>query len=156
MLPQNHRTRNHPCRARAPGGTFFLARRPESRAGAGPVVRIWKEYVSDPIAHSQGITPSLEEWLRETLARLPPSAIRLETNLGGLDEAGGYSPDFDWAGMVAVEFPAHRIEVVYLPLEGAQERATPYFVRLEIAGTGVIRAEVRPRQPGTWAIYEDP
>jgi hypothetical protein len=118
-------------------------------------VRPWREYVDDPIAHARGLSASFEEWVREKLTGLAPSHIRLETNLGGLDEAGTFSPDFDWAGMVAAEFPAHHVEIRYLLPQGREERDTPYFVQLEITGQGVLRAEVHVQRPGAWMICEE-
>lgn len=79
----------------------------------------------------------------------------LETNVGGLDEAGTYSPDFDWAGMVATEFPEQRVQVRYLPPQGIDEAKTPYFVRLVISGQDALRAEVQATRPGAWVILED-
>ena len=64
-------------------------------------MKLWGEYSITSPALQGGISSSLAEWLRDKLKRLPPSTMILETNVGGLDEAGTYSPDFDWAGMVA-------------------------------------------------------
>jgi hypothetical protein len=82
--------------------------------------------------------------------------FRLETNLGGVDEAGAISPDLDWVGMVAAEFPAQRVRVRSLHPEGLEgARASYVVVRLEIQGRSVFTAEVHAKRAGTWAIYED-
>jgi len=119
-------------------------------------MRLWREYSLNPIAHQGGISSALAEWLREKLKSFPPTTISLETNLGGLDEAGTFSPDFDWAGMVAAEYPAQRLRVRYLPPGGPEEAKVPYFVRLEIEGHSVLRAEVHAGQGGRVVICEDP
>lgn len=118
-------------------------------------MRPWKEYSFDPIAHEAGISASLGEWLREKLRALPPTTISLETNLGGLDEAGTVSPDLDWAGMVATEFPGQRIETRYRLPQGPEEGAAPYFATLEITGQGILKAEVLVKGPGAWVICEE-
>lgn len=118
-------------------------------------MRLWKEYTFNPIAHEGGISSSLKEWLRDKLQGLPPSTMTLETNVGGLDEAGTYSPDLDWAGMVAAEFPNQRLQARYLPPQGLDEAKTSYFARLEISGRTILLAEVHPKGPGAWLIYED-
>ncbi|MEE9523102.1 MAG: hypothetical protein V3W05_09885 [candidate division NC10 bacterium] len=118
-------------------------------------MKLWGEYSITSPALQGGISSSLAEWLRDKLKRLPPSTMILETNVGGLDEAGTYSPDFDWAGMVATEFPEQRVQVHYLPPQGRDEAKTPYFARLEISGQEPLRAEVHGTGPGAWAIYED-
>lgn len=115
----------------------------------------WKEYSFNPVAHRGDITASLEEWLREKLKDVSVGTISLETNLGGLDEAGRFSPDLDWAGMVAAEFPDKRVEARYLPPQGLEGEKSPYFVRLMIQGQDVFKAEVHIQQPGRWAVYED-
>lgn len=118
-------------------------------------MKIWREYAITSPALQGGISSSLAEWLRDKLKKLPPSTMILETNVGGLDEAGTYSPDLDWAGMVAAEFPDHRVQAHYLPPQGVDEATTAYFARLEISGRKVIRAEVHAKGPGAWVIYED-
>lgn len=118
-------------------------------------MRVWREYSFNPIAHEQGLSASLGEWLREKLKSLAPTRISLETNLGGLDEAGTFCPDLDWAGMVAAEFPAQRVEIRYLPPQGSEEGKTPYFARLAITGQGVLDAEIRVVRPGAWVICEE-
>ena len=118
-------------------------------------MKLWGEYSLTSPALQGGISSSLAEWLRDKLKRLPPSTMILETNVGGLDEAGTYSPDFDWAGMVATEFPEQRVQVRYLPPQGIDEAKTPYFVRLVISGQDALRAEVQATRPGAWVILED-
>ncbi len=118
-------------------------------------MKLWGEYAITMPALQGGISSSLAEWLREKLQGLPPSTMTLETNVGGLDEAGTYSPDFDWAGMVATEFPDQQIQVHYLPPQGRDEAKTPYFVRLKIGGQEVLRAEVQAKRADAWTIYED-
>ncbi len=118
-------------------------------------MKLWGEYSITSPALQGGISSSLAEWLRDKLKRLPPSTMILETNVGGLDEAGTYSPDFDWAGMVASEFPEQRVQVRYLPPQGIDEAKTPYFVRLVISGQDALRAEVQATRPGAWVILED-
>lgn len=118
-------------------------------------MRPWREYSFNPIAHQGGISFSLGEWLREKLKSLPSTTISLETNLGGLDEAGMLSPDLDWASMVAADFPDNTVEVHYLPPQGPEEEKAPYFARLKIKGHGVFNAEVHLKRPGHWAVYED-
>lgn len=118
-------------------------------------MRIWREYTITSPALQGGISSSLGEWLRDKLKSLPASTITLETNVGGLDEAGTYSPDLDWAGMVATEFPDQQIEARYLPPQGRDEAKTPYFARLEISGRTILLAEVHSKGPGAWVIYED-
>lgn len=80
--------------------------------------------------------------------------FRLETNLGGVDVAGVISPDLDWVGMVAAEFPAQRVQVRSLHPEGLEGARASYVVRLEIQGRSVFTAEVHAKRAGTWAIYE--
>ncbi|MFQ5881177.1 MAG: hypothetical protein ACE5I9_01710 [Candidatus Methylomirabilales bacterium] len=118
-------------------------------------MKLWRAYSFNPVAYRGDIISSLEEWLREKLKDLPSGAISLETNLGGLDEAGTFSPDLDWAGMVAAEFPDKRVEARYLPPQGFEEEKAPYFVRLMRKGQGILKAEVHAKRPGIWAIYED-
>ena len=60
--------------------------------------------------------------------------FRLETNLGGVDEAGAISPDLDWAGMVAAEFPAQRVQVRYLHPEGLEGAKGSYEVGIRGPG----------------------
>ncbi len=118
-------------------------------------MKLWGEYcVTVPALHG-GISSSLAEWLREKLHRLPPTSVTLETNVGGIDEAGTYSPDYDWVDGVAAEFPDQKIQTRFLPPQGREEGKTLYFARLEIGGRKVMRAEVYPKGPGAWAIYED-
>ena len=118
-------------------------------------MRIWGEYIITSPALQGGISSSLGDWLREKLKSLPPTSMTVETNIGGLDEAGTYSPDHDWVDVVATEFPDQRIQVRYLPPQGRDEATTSYFARLEISGRHVIKAEVHPKGPGAWLIYED-
>lgn len=118
-------------------------------------MRPWREYIWNPVAHQGGISASLGEWFREKLTGLPSTTITIETNCGGLDEAGTFGPDSDWAGLVAIEFPHQTVHVRYLPPEGPGEAGASYFVRLEIEGQGIFRAEAHPRGPGVWVIYED-
>jgi hypothetical protein len=119
------------------------------------MMKIWREYAITSPGVQGGISSSLAEWLRDKLQGLPPSTIALETNVGGLDEAGSYSPDLDWAGMVAAEFPDQKMQARYLPPQGADEATTPYFATLEVSGRTILMAEVHAKGPGAWVIYED-
>lgn len=118
-------------------------------------MKIWGEYSITEPALQGGISSSLGEWLREKLKTLSPNTMSLETNVGGLDEAGMYSPDLDWAGMVAAEFPDHTVQVHYLLPQGLDEAKTSYFVRLEMGAHEMLSAEVHATGPGAWVIYED-
>jgi hypothetical protein len=51
------------------------------------------------------LTETLAAWMHEVPRTIPAGPIEVETNLAGLDEAGIPSPDFDWVGTVAGEFP---------------------------------------------------
>lgn len=118
-------------------------------------MKLWAEYcVTSPALHG-GISSSLGEWLREKLQSLPPTTVTFETNVGGIDEAGTYSPDYDWVDGVAAEFPHQKVHVRYLPPQGIDEAKTAYFARLEVNGRKVFSAEVQTKGPGAWAIYED-
>ena len=68
--------------------------------------------------------PSDDETLERVLPQPDRPSVRdqflLETNLGGVDEAGAISPDLDWVGMVAAEFPAQRLQVRSLHPEGLE------------------------------------
>lgn len=118
-------------------------------------MKLWREYSITAPGLQGGISSSLAEWLREKLKSLPPTTMSVETNVGGIDEVGTYSPDLDWAGMVAAEFPDHRAQVRYLPPQGLEELKTSYFVRLNIEGRDILRAEVHAQGPGAWVIYEE-
>ncbi len=69
-------------------------------------MRVWKTVeVGLSLRQTDTISDLLGDWLREALATAPPGPVEVETNLGGYDEAGYLSPDFEWAETIVREFP---------------------------------------------------
>jgi hypothetical protein len=118
-------------------------------------MHIWKEFKADlTLAKTGAISESLSAWLRERLRAVAPCPVEVETNLGGLDEAGYPSPDFDWVGLVADEFPDLQVRVSYRVPHTRQEAIAPYEVRIRWADS-VRRAWVEVREPGRWTVLEE-
>ncbi len=99
-------------------------------------MRIWKPIKVDPsIRQTDAISDFLDDWLREVLATAPPGPVKVETNLGGYDEAGYLCPDFEWAEPIIREFPHLHVRATY-HLPGTRQEATaPYEVRVRWAGS---------------------
>ncbi len=59
-------------------------------------MRIWKSIQVDlSIRQTDAISDFLGDWLREALKAAQAGPVEVETNLGGYDEAGYLSPDFE-------------------------------------------------------------
>lgn len=118
-------------------------------------MRAWKAFELDPATRRTGaVADSLAAWLREALRAIPAGPVEVETNLGGLDEAGTPSPDFDWIGVVADEFPALSLRVNYRVPATRQDAVAPYEVRVR-RGDTVRRAWVQITGPGRWAVMQE-
>ncbi len=90
----------------------------------------------------------------EMRATIPPGPVEVETNLGGYDEAGHLSPDFEWVATVASEFPHLQVRTGYQIPTSRQEAIAPYEVRARWAGPP-RRAWVEAQKPGRWTVLED-
>jgi len=111
-------------------------------------MRTWKEFEGDVTIRGSGaVSNSLAAWLREKLAEIPSGAIEVETNLGGLDEAGSPSPDFDWVRAVTEEFLRLQVHVTYEVARNREEAIAPYEVRMRW-GDSMRRAWVQVVGPG--------
>ena len=118
-------------------------------------MRVWKTVeVGLSLRQTDAISDLLGDWLRETLATAPPGPVEVETNLGGYDEAGYLSPDFEWAETIVREFSHHQVRVTYRTPSTRQEATAPYEVRVRW-GVTMRRAWVEVQQPGHWIILED-
>ena len=118
-------------------------------------MRIWKSIkVALSIRQTDAVSDFLGDWLREALATAPPGPVEVETNLGGYDEAGYLSPDFEWAEPIIREFPHLRVRVTYHFPRTQQEATAPYEVRLRW-GVTTRRAWIQIQSPGRWIILED-
>ncbi len=118
-------------------------------------MRVWKEFEGDLNIRGTGaIFDSLADWLRAALSTIPGDLVEIEVNLGGLDEAGNPSPDLDWVGMVAAEFPHLQVRTRYQIRTSRQEAIAPYEVCVRWAGS-VRRAWVEVQKPGRWTAMED-
>ena len=119
------------------------------------MTRIWRTFEVDlTIRRTAAVSESLGAWLRETLQTVSRGPVEVETNLGGLDEAGSPSPDFDWVGMVAAEFPGLELRVSYRSPSARPEAVAPYEVRVR-SGSLERRAWVQPTGVGRWAVWEE-
>jgi hypothetical protein len=137
------------------GATARRALGSEQRLSVLCAMRIWKEFEADAaLARTGVISESLAAWLRERLRAVAPGPVEVETNLGGLDEAGHPSPDFDWIGLVADEFPALQVRVTYRVPHTRQEAIAPYEVCIRRADS-VRRGWIELRAPGRWAVLEE-
>jgi hypothetical protein len=119
------------------------------------VARIWKTFEVDvTIRRTDAISESLGAWLRDVLQTASAGPVEVETNLGGLDEAGSPSPDFDWVGMVAAEFPAIDLRIFYRTPTDRREAVSPYEVRVRSRDLQ-RRAWIQGTGPGRWAVWEE-
>jgi hypothetical protein len=119
------------------------------------VTRIWKTFEPDlTTRRTAAVSESLGAWLRETLETVSAGPVEVETNLGGLDEAGSPTPDFDWVRTVAAEFPGLELRVSYQSASDRHEAIAPYEVRVRSAGRE-RRAWVRATGVGRWAVWEE-
>ena len=119
------------------------------------MTRIWKTYEIDlTIRRTAAVSESLGAWLREALQSVSTGPVEVETNLGGLDEAGSPSPDFDWIRMVAGEFPGLELRVIYESPGDRHEAVAPYEVRVRSPGSQ-RRAWIQGTGPGRWAVLEE-
>jgi hypothetical protein len=119
------------------------------------VTRIRKTF--EVCVTSRGALPATENlgaWLRETLQALPAGPVEVETNLGGHDEAGSPSPDFDWVSVVAKEVPRLDVRVTYRSPRDRHEAIAPYEVRVRSAGWEQ-RAWVEATDSGRYAVREE-
>ncbi len=85
---------------------------------------------------------------------IPPGPVEVETNLGGYDEAGHLSSDFEWVATVASEFPHLQVRTSNQIPTSRQVAIAPYEVRAQWAGF-VRRAWVEVQKPGRWTVMED-
>ncbi len=104
-------------------------------------MRIWETLYADLGIRSTGsLSANLAAWPREIFAAVPAGPVEVETNLGGFDEAGYPSPDFDRVSMVAEEFPHHQVRVAYQLPRTREEAVAPYEIhpvgRLDSTGMG--------------------
>ncbi len=84
---------------------------------------------------------------------IPPGPVEVETNLGGYDEAGYLSPDFEWVATVASEFPHLQVRTSYQIPTSRQEAIAPYEVRARWA-CSVRRAWVEVIGAWHWRVLE--
>ena len=118
-------------------------------------MRIWKSIRVDlSIRQTDAVSDFLGDWLREPLASAPPGPVEVETNLGGYDEAGHLSPDFEWAETIIREFPHLQARITYHLPSTRQEATAPYEVRARW-GVTTRRAWIQIQSPGHWIILED-
>lgn len=102
-----------------------------------------------PRHYSSAISDSLAAWLRGALSTIPGGLVEIETNLGGLDEAGNPSPDLDWVGMVAAEFTAPA------GANNLSDPDQPTRSNRPLRGScpmGLLRATGMGRSPEAWAL----
>jgi hypothetical protein len=118
-------------------------------------MRPWRIFEGDPTIRRTGmLTDSLAAWMDEVLRTIPAGPIEVETNLGGLDEAGTPSPDFDWVGTVAGEYPNLEVRAAYREAHGREEATAPYEVVVRWGATA-RRARVEVTGPGRWVVLEE-
>ncbi len=118
-------------------------------------MRVWKTFEVDLTTRSTAsVSESLGAWLREVLAAIPLGPVEVETNAGGLDEAGTPTPDFDWVRMVAEEFPRLDVRITYRSPSGRQEAIAPYEVRVRSPGSE-RQAWAEATGLGRWAVLEE-
>jgi len=118
-------------------------------------MRIWKSIRADlSIRQTDAVSDCLGDWLREALATAPPGLVEVDTNLGGYDEAGNLSPDFEWAATIMRGFP-HLQARVTCHLPSTQQGATaPYEVRVRW-GVTTRRAWGEVQSPRRWIILQE-
>ena len=118
-------------------------------------MRVWKTVEVDlSLRQTDAISDLLGDWLREALATAAPGPVEVETNLGGYDEAGFLSPDFEWAEPIIREFPHLQVRATYQLPSTRQEANAPYGVQVRW-GVTMRRAWVEVKQPGHWIILKD-
>ena len=118
-------------------------------------MHVWKMVeVGLPLRQPDALSGLLGDWLREALAPAPPGPVEVETNLGGYDEAGALSPDFEWAEPIVREFPHLPVRVTYHFPRTSQESIPPYEVRARWANS-TRRAWIEVRRPSRWTVLED-
>ncbi|MGH7427183.1 MAG: hypothetical protein ACREJ4_02280 [Candidatus Methylomirabilaceae bacterium] len=119
------------------------------------MTRVWKTFEVDlATRRAAPVSESLGAWLRETLQTVSAGPVEVDTNLGGMDEAGSPTPDFDWVRMVAEEFPGLEVRVTYESPSDRHEAVAPYEVRVRSRGSE-RRAWVEATGVGRWAILEE-
>ena len=118
-------------------------------------MRVWKTIeVGLSLRQTDAISDLLGDWLREALATVPSSPAEVETNLGGYDEAGYLSPDFEWAEPIVKEFPHLQVRVTYHLPSTQQEAIAPYEIQVRWEGS-VRRAWIEAQEAGRWTVLED-
>jgi hypothetical protein len=118
-------------------------------------MRIWKLIDVDlSMGQTDPVSDCLGDWLREALKAVPAGPVEIETNLGGLDEAGSPSPDFEWIELITGEFPQLRPRVIYRLPRARQEAIAPHEVLVRWSGS-VRRAWIEIRGHGRWAVLEE-
>ena len=118
-------------------------------------MRIWKLIDVDlSMRQTDAVSDCLGDWLRDALKAVPAGPVAIETNLGGLDEAGHPSPDFEWAEPIIREFPHLQVRITYHLPSTRQEATAPYEVRVRW-GVMTRRAWIQIQSHGHWIILED-
>jgi hypothetical protein len=118
-------------------------------------MRIWKTIeVNETFRQADAVSDLLGDWLREALATAPVGPIEVETNIGGYDEAGYLSPDFEWAEPIVREFPHLQVRVRYRLPRTRHEATQPYEVIVRWGTTG-RRAWLHVDSPSRWIILQE-